>query len=269
MQAHAKFAKLALGGLAVAITAALALPGTALGAGDIAISQTASSKVIEPGKQVTIEITVAGLGSVQSEAGDVVVEMLSLSGHGQPADNPYQSIKASRGTCKASSGEYQTASCSVGAVPPGQAVHIVAVITVNQSMNNLAALSAEGSGEYPDDNHRNNQSGVTVYADTPPALSGSKKLVLKGLPAGCFSKDFSLMIVAKVPRVKKVVFFALPIDEFGNGNGFRRAAKSSRLRVTVPVSKWFPDLGVKYDFKVKARVRGGPPLKTTVSFERC
>jgi hypothetical protein len=262
-------AKLALGALAAALAGALALPGAALGAGDIAIAQTASSKVIEPGKQVTIDIKVAGLGSMQSQAGDVVVEMLSLSGHGQPADNPYQSVKTSRGTCKVSSAEYQSASCSVGAVTPGQSVHIVAVIVVNQSMNHLASVTTEGSGEYPDDNHRNNESGVTVYADAPPVLSGSKKLALRGLPAGCFSKDFSLLIQAKVPNVKKVVFFALPIDEFGNGNGFRRAAKSSRLRVTVPVSKWFPDLGVKYDFKVKARVRGGPPLKTTVSFERC
>jgi hypothetical protein len=39
--------------------------------------------------------------------------------------------------------------------------------------------------------------------------------------------------------------------------------------VTVPVSKFVPSLGVQYDFKVKAKFRGRPPLKTTVTFERC
>ena len=91
----------------------------------------------------------------------------------------------------------------------------------------------------------------------------------KGFPTAVLTTDFSLLIVAKAPNIKKVTFFALPIDEFGNGNGFRRAAKGSRLRVTVPVSEFVPDLGVQYDFKVKARPRGRPPLKATVSFERC
>ena len=237
--------------------------------GDIAISQQASAKVVEPGEQVTIDITVTGLGSVQSDAGDVVVDMLSTSGHGQPADNPYQSVKASQGTCNVTSAEYQSATCSLGAVAPGQSVHVIAVITVRQSMNHLAYVVSERSGEYPDENRRNNESAVIVYADKPPAVSGSKKLVLKGLPDGCFSNDFSLLIVAKAPNVRKVTFFALPIDEFGNGDGYSRKAKGSRLRVTVPVSKFFPDLGVQYDFKVKAKFRGRPPLKVTVSFERC
>jgi hypothetical protein len=247
----------------------LVFPAAAHAAGDIAISQKASANVVEPGTEVTIDITVTGLGSVQSDAGDVVVDMLSTSGHGQPADNPYQSVKASQGTCKVTSAEYQTATCSLGSVAPGQSVHVIAVITVRQSMNHLGYVASERSSEYPDENRRNNESAVTVYADSPPAVSGSKKLVLKGLPDGCFSEDFSLLIVAKAPDVKKVTFFALPIDEFGNGNGFSRKAKGSRLRVTVPVSKFVPDLGVKYDFKVKAKFRGRPPLKATVTFERC
>jgi len=252
------------------VVGVLALPAAAHAAGDIAIGQKPSAGVIKPGEAGTIDITVPGLGSVPSDGGDVFVSMLSTSGHGQPADNPYQSIKTSQGTCEVTSdSEYQSALCSVGAVPPGATVHVVAVITVNQSMNHLAYVRSEGYGEYPDDNRRNNDSAAIVYADKPPAVSGSKKLILKGLPDGCFSQDFSLLIVAKVPNVKKVIFFALPIDEFGNGNGFRRAAKSSRLRVTVPVSKFVPDLGVQYDFKVKARRRGAPLLKATVSFERC
>jgi hypothetical protein len=269
MRARSNLAKLRLGVIAVSMIGGLALPAVAHADGDITISQKASAKVVEPGKEVTIDITVTGLGSVQSDAGDVVVDMLSTSGHGQPADNPYQSVKASQGTCDVTSAEYQTATCSLGAVAPGQSVHVIAVITVRQSMNHLGYVASEGSGEYPDENRGNNDSAVTVYADKPPAVGGSKKLVLKGLPDGCFSEDFSLLIVAKAPNVKKVTFFALPIDEFGNGNGFQRKAKGNRLRVTVPVSKFVPDLGVQYDFKVKAKFRGRPPLKATVTFERC
>jgi hypothetical protein len=258
MRARSNLAKLKLGAIAASTIGVLVLPAVAHADGDITISQKASANVVEPGKEVTIDITVTGLGSVQSDAGDVVVDMLSTSGHGQPADNPYQSVKASQGSCKVTS-----------AVAPGQSVHIIAVITVRQSMNHLGYVASEGSGEYPDENRGNNDSAVTVYADKPPAVSGSKKLVLKGLPNGCFSEDFSLLIVAKAPNVKKVTFFALPIDEFGNGNGFQRKAKGNRLRVTVPVSKFVPDLGVQYDFKVKAKFRGRPPLKATVTFERC
>jgi Domain of unknown function DUF11 len=269
MRARSYLAKLTLGAIAVSTIGVLVLPAVAHAHGDVAISQKASANVVEPGKEVTIDITVTGLGSVQSDAGDVNVDMLSTSGHGQPADNPYQSVKASQGSCKVISAEYQNANCSLGSVSPGQSVHIIAVITVNQSMNHLGYVVSEGSGEYADENRGNNNSAVTVYADKPPVVNGSKKLVLKGLPDGCFSEDFSLLIVAKAPDVKKVTFFALPIDEFGNGNGFTRKAKGSRLRVTVPVSKFVPSLGVQYDFKVKAKFRGRPPLKATVTFERC
>jgi Domain of unknown function DUF11 len=271
MQARSILAKLMLGGIVVSVIGVLALPAAAHAAGDVAIGQRPSSDVIKPGGTVTIDITVTGLGSVQSSGGDVFVSMLSTSGHGLPADNPYQSIKSSQGACKDTSEpeEAHSALCSLGAVPPGVSVHIVAEITVRQSMNHLAYVRAEGYRTYFDENARNNESAVTVYADKPPIVSGSKKLVLKGLPNGCFSKNFKLLIVARARNIKKVIFFALPIDEFGNGNGFRRAAKSSRLRVTVPVSKFVPDLGVQYDFKVKARPRGRPPLKATVSFERC
>src|SRR4029077_1050319 len=140
------------------------------------------------------------------------VSMLSTSGHGQPADSPYQSIKSSQGTCEITSAEYQSALCDLGAVPPGTTALVIAVITVRQSMNHLAYVRSAGYNEYPDDNRRNNESAAIVYADAPPTVSGSKKLTLKGLPDGCFSEDFSLLIVAKVPNVKKVIFFALPID---------------------------------------------------------
>jgi hypothetical protein len=269
MRARSNLVKIRLGAIVVCAVGVLMLPAAAQADGDISISQKASSNVVEPGAQVTIDITVTGLGAVQSDAGDVVVDMLSTSGHGQPADNPYQSVKTSQGTCKVTSAEYQSANCSLGSVSPGQEVHVIAVITVNQSMNHLGYVISEGSGEYPDANRGNNDSAVTVYADKPPAVSGSKKLVFKGLPDGCFSGDFSLLIVAKVPDVKKMTFFALPVDEFGNGNGFQRKAKGSRLRVTVPVSKFVPALGVQYDFKAKAKFRDRPPLKATVTFERC
>jgi Domain of unknown function DUF11 len=269
MRARSILAKRRLGGIVVSAICALSLPAAAQAAGDIAIGQEPSARVIKPGGTVTIDITVTSRGSGSSSAGDVFISMLSTSGHGQTADNPYQSIKTSQGTCEITSDEYQSALCSLGAVPPGTSIHVVAVIAVRQSMNHLAYVRSDGYREYPDDDRRNNESAVTVYADKPPTVSGSKRLVLKGLPDGCFSKNFSLLIVAKAPNVRKVTFFALPIDEFGNGNGFQRKAKGSRLRVTVPVSKFVLSLGVRYDFKVKAKFRGRPPLKATVTFERC
>lgn len=263
--------KLALGAATVSALGAMSLPAAACAADDVAVSQKSSANRVKPGGAVTIDITVTDQGSVPSEGGDVFISMLSLSGHGQPANNPYQSITASKGTCEDTSepGEPPSALCSLGAMPPGGTVHITAVITVNQSMNHLAYVRSEGYREYPDGNRRNNESAVTVYADRPPIVSGSKKFALKGLPDGCFSKDFSLLIVVKAPMVKKVVFSTLPIDESGNGDEFRKTARASRLRVTVPVSKFALELNRQYEFKVKARPRGRAPLKTTVTFERC
>jgi len=264
--------RLRLSAIAASVIGILAVPTGAHAAGDIGVSQTASAAAVKPGGPVTIDITVADTATVPPSQGDVFIRLLSLSGHGQPADNPYRSITTSQGTCAVDSeaGSYQSALCSLGAVPPGTSVHIVAVITVNQSMNHIASVRSQlGFGEYPDANGSNNESGITVAADKPPVVSGSKKLLLKGLPEGCFSENFSLLIVAKAPNIKKVVFSTLPLDEFGNGEGIRKTARASRLRVTVPVSKFFPLLGKLYEFRVKARPRGRPPLKATVTFERC
>jgi hypothetical protein len=158
----------------------------------------------------------------------------------------------------------------VGPFPAGATVTVVATVTVSHSMNHLAYVrSSEGGQEYPDDNRADNASKVVVYADKPPKISGSKKLILRGLPDGCFSTDFTLLITARVPDIKKVVFTTMVLDEFGNGDLTKKSAKKSRLRVRVPVSKYIPVIGEQYEFKVKVRPRGRGPLIAKVSFERC
>jgi hypothetical protein len=136
-------------------------------------------------------------------------------------------------------------------------------------MNALVFLEAAGHSDYFDDDLSDNRSALTVYADAPPVLSGSKKLILRGLPKGCPSADFSLLVVAKAARAKKVVFAMVLVDEHGNGGVLIRSAKGRRLRVLVPVSKLVPQLGQKYEFKVRAKSRGRTLMTTTVTFERC
>jgi hypothetical protein len=264
-------AKVKVGAIAAVLTAALALPAAAQAVSDVAISQAASSTVVKPGGSVTINVTVTNQGTEQPPYGNVYVNLFSLSGHGQPANNPYQSVNPSQGTCSIEpAGAYQNVVCTMGSLPPGASAQITAVVQVNQSMNHIAALLPnQFEGGYQDDDNSDNEAAMRIAADIPPKVTGSKKLKLRGLPDGCFSDDFTLRVKAKATHVKKVVAsLFLGFDEEGFGQDWQRSAKGKRLRAKVPVSRIEFELGKVYKLKIKAK-RGGHALKKTVAFQLC
>jgi len=257
----------------MATAAMLAFPALAQASADLSVSQQISAKVVKPGALVTIDVTVTNTGTEPPRYGEAIVNLFSLSGHGQPADNPYQSFSPSQGSCmKSDSGEYQSLVCQLGDLAPGASAHITAVVKVNQTMNHLVALlPTPYEGGYEDDNYRNNETVQRVTASVPPILTGSKKIGLKGLPTGCVSGDFTLKVIPAVANVKKIVaVMFLGYEESGEGGEWKRSTKSGRLTVKVPASKITePELGRFYKLKVKVRVKGKAPLKRTVEFQLC
>lgn len=257
----------------MASAAMLIGPAAAQASEDLSITQKLSAKVVKPGALVTIEVTVTNEGTEPPRYGEAIVNLFSLSGYGQPADNPYQSFSPSQGSCvKSDAGEYQSLVCQLGDLAPGASAQITVVVRVNQTMNHLAALlPTPYEGGYEDDDNRDNESVQRVTASVPPRLTGSKKIVLKGLPTGCVSNDFTLKVIPTVPNVKKVVaVLFLGFDDEGEGQEWKRTSKSGRLTVKVPVTKITErDLGKLYKLKLKARVKGKAPLKRTVEFQLC
>jgi hypothetical protein len=199
--------------------------------------------------------------------------MSSLSGHGQPAADPVQSIKPSQGSCSAGEATtYQEQICSLGSLAPGATATIVEVIQMNQTMNHMVALlRSPYEGEFADADRSNNTVFVQVTASSPPVLTGSKKIALKGLPTGCAPGDFTLQVKPNIPNAKQIlVFLDLGYDENGVGQVFEKSTTASKFKVRVPVSQINdPQLGATYTLKVKVRRHGAGPVKRFVEFQLC
>jgi hypothetical protein len=265
-------AKVKAGAILGALIVALALPAAAHASRDLALSQVASANVVKAGGLVTYTVTVSNQGTEAFGDDEVFVNVFSLRGHGQSANNPYQSVSTSQGTCDTQSeGGSQQLVCTLGALASGASAQIVAVVQVNESANNLAALIPNRfEGGYQDGNNDNNESIVRTTASTPPTLSGSKKIKLTGLPAGCATGDFTLGAVAKVKGVKKMTaYLFMGFDRNGEGQSWQKVAKGNHLRAKVPASRLAPELGVFYELKVSAKRRGATLQKVTVKFQPC
>jgi Domain of unknown function DUF11 len=260
--------------VAMALVAVLAAPAAAQASQDLAITQHPSANVVDAGSLVTIDITVTNKGTEPPPyTGEAIVDIFSLSGHGQPADNPYQSSSTSQGKCVAGEAPpYQELICQLGPLAPGASAHISVVVKVNQTMNHLVALLPNvNEGGYVDDDNSNNESVQRITASVPPVLTGPKSIELRGLPTGCAGGDFTLRVVPKFAGVKKIVAaLFLGFDETGEGTTWQRSTKSTRLTAKVPISKISnPELGKLYQLKVKVRRKGAAPLKRTVEFQVC
>lgn len=257
------------------ILAALALPAGAHASIDLAISQVPSARVVDAGSPVTFKVTVSNQGTEAYEGG-VYVNLFSLRGHGQGANNPYKSFSSSQGSCRDNTGEaygytYHNLICELGALATGASAQITAVVEVNESMNHFASLLPNAyEGGYQDADDSDNEAVDRVTASTPPIVSGSKKIKLKGLPAGCAPNDFTLRAVAMAKGVKKMAAsLFLGFDEEGEGQELRKVRRGNRLTIKVPVSRLEPELGAVYKLKVKAKRGALGPLKATVAFQRC
>jgi plastocyanin len=260
--------------IVVGIVGALAAPAAANASNELAISAVPSATVVKAGDSVTFKVTVTNHGTEAYEG--VFVNLSSLRGHGQGANNPYLSVSSSQGACRDTSGSafgyyYYNFVCELGPLASGASAQITAVVTVNESMNHFASLLPNAyEGGFQDDNNVNNEAVDRISASAPPVLTGSKKLKLTGLPAGCASKDFTLRASTAVKGVKKMaaVMF-LGFSPEGEGQEWKKLSRGSHLVATVPVSRLVPELGASYKLKVKAKRGAAKPLKVTVTFQLC
>jgi hypothetical protein len=257
--------------MSAVVVGALALPGVARAANDLAISQTQSAKVVAKGEAVTFNVEVRNVGT-GNEA--VFVDLDSLSGHGRGADAPFTSFSASQGTCADRSGEafgyfYNVVVCELGALAPGASAQITATVKANQSANYFATLLPNAvEGGYQDADNSNNAASGRVTVSLPPTISGSKKIKLKGLPSGCAPSDFTLRAIGKAPGVRKMkaILFYWEGEE---GVTWSKSSKGNHLKARVPVSRLSNELGLFYQLKIKAKQGGGKHLTTTVTFQPC
>jgi hypothetical protein len=263
-----------LGGVVVGLVVALALPSVAQASEDLAITQVPSAHVVDVGKTVDLKITVANQGTTAEEG--VYVNLSSLRGHGQGANNPYQSYSPSQGKCVDNSGSaygyyYYDVVCELGPLAVGASAQITAVVTVNESMNHSATLILNAyEGGYYDSDNSDNEAVDRIDASSPPTLTGSKKIKLRGLPAGCASQDFTLRAVGNVRGVKKMsASLFLGFDDEGDGQEWHKVATGNHLVAKVPVSRLTPELNESYELNVKAKLGGGRHLKQTVTFQAC
>ncbi len=226
--------------------------------------------MIAAGGQVTYTVTVSNQGTEPSEA--VFVNLFSLKGHGLGADNPYLSASTTQGACPdKSEGSYHQLVCALGPLASGGSVKIVAVVEVNESMNQIAALLPnEFEGGYNDEDASDNEAVVRTTASVPPAVSGSKKIKLSGLPSGCAAGDFTLGATTKVKGVKKMrASLYMGFNEEGESQEWQKTVLGSHLHAKVPASRLPPELGVFYKLKVKAKRGGAKPLTVTITIQPC
>lgn len=266
-------AKLAIiGGACVA----LALPASAGAASiDLGISQQPSATIVNAGDTVTIKVTVSNAGGETYE--QVFASLDSLKSHGKGADDPYLSVSASQGSCKDTSGPaygyfYNVIVCELGALASGASAQITATVKINETAIHTASLLPNAyEGGFNDDNNGNNQAYSRITASTPPTISGSKKIKLKGIPAGCVPGDFTLKASTKTPGVKKMsAKLDLGFDAEGEGHEWRKVVRGARLVAKVPVSQITADtFDAVYTLKVKAKRGARGPLEAIVNFQLC
>src|SRR5712671_4642695 len=128
------FVRLAV--MSALVIGALALPGVARAADDLAITQTQSATVVDKGGLVKFTTEVKNVGTVNNEA--VFAELDSLAAHERGADTPFQSFSTSQGTCADRSAPafgtvYNFIVCELGALAPGASAQITATAKINQS----------------------------------------------------------------------------------------------------------------------------------------
>jgi hypothetical protein len=251
----------------------LVAPAAAQARIDLGVSATPSATVVSPGQSVSFDAIIANHGTEPYEA--VFVELFSLRGHGLGADNPYTSVSTSQGTCKDNSAnlanQYNDWICELGALAPGASAQLKAAVTVNESMNHFVSLLPNPyEGGYQDDDNSNNEVIQRIAVSTPPAVSGSKAIKLRGLPKGCVTGDFTLRASTRAPGVKKMsAAVDLGFDQEGVGHSWRRVVRGTKLVAKVPGSQFAAELGKTYTLHIKAKRGGGRKLETVIVLKAC
>jgi uncharacterized protein DUF11 len=252
------------------LAAALVLPAAAHAASDLAISQAESADPVSAGALETYTVTVSNQGTELEPAANVDIFGLK-PGTEKAVANPYQSATPSQGRCEIRQfGAYPDVGCDVGPLAPGASAEIAVVAQMNESMDHTAgfvscplSISAKGSCGYTDSDSSDNLSIVTTTVSSPPTLSGSKKIVLKGLPDGCASEDFTFKAKAKVKHVEHIS------AKLSGKGAHENLAKANGGKLTATVHVGQLTTAESYDIKVTAKPEGGSALHLTATFQRC
>ncbi len=266
--------RLGLGWRAAMVTATVLIAfASPASASDIfTIDEVDSPDPVPRGQTVTDTFTITnsepGCGDC---GGNYAFDMLLLRSKSDASvPNPFLTVTSSYGSCSidpVDSYGYHSAICNLGArqnIP--QTVTVVATIEANESFDNYAGFLETGE-----------PIGIVSNALTqviyPPAISGSGKIRLKGVPQGCATDDFKVKARARAGDIGRfTAILAGPRDEWGArlDDGFSKkiahSEGSSHLKAKVRASKL--DAGF-YDLGFAAIGKGHPTLKSKVNFQVC
>jgi len=255
----------------IASTALIALAAPASAADPFTIASAVSGDPVMHGETVTDTFTLTNNtpGCDCDTTYDFGMLLLRSKSDAAVA-NPFVSVTSSYGSCTidpVDSHGYHSATCHLGAhrdIP--QTVQIAAEIQANESMDNYASLLQDGS--YP--------IGIVGNALThviyPPAFTGSEKIRLKGLPAGCATGDLTIKAHVKGADVGHIVAtLGGPRDEWGarHADSFSKKiahGEGSTLKAKVQGSKL--EAGF-YNLAFVATSKGHPSLRRAVTFQLC
>jgi hypothetical protein len=254
----------------IAAIGSVVLASTA--AASVTVASSASDDVVNRGATVTDTFTVSNSTPGCTDFCDGVhsLDMLLLRTKSDaPVDNPFLSVTTTFGTCRVDpvdSYGYHYAVCDFGPLSAMPAtIQVVASIQANESFDNFAGLGRDGQSIGETTNPITN----VIY---PPDVSGSAKLVLKGLPPGCASEDLTLKARAEGDIGRFTATLAGPRDEWGArypdsfGKTIARAAGKSRLKAEIPASTLTPGF---YLITFQAVSKGHPTLAKKVNLQVC
>jgi hypothetical protein len=242
-------------------------------AASVTVVGSASDDAVDRGASVTDTFTVTNTtpGCTDFCDGAYSFDMLLVrSKSDAPVDNPFVSVTTTFGTCRVDpvdSYGYHSAACDFGPLSAMPAtIQVVATIQANESFDNFAGVARDGQSI-----------GGTTDAIThviyPPDVSGSAKLVVKGLPTGCASDDLTLKAHAPGDIGRFTATLAGPRDEWGAnypdtfGKTIARATGKSKLKAEIPVSELTPQ-GF-YLITFQAVSKGHPTLARKISLQIC
>jgi hypothetical protein len=258
--------------IAVTVVAvvALAAPATAQATFDIAVTQTESADPVAAGTPVTYTATLTNEGTETFDAVGLDLYSLTPGGSGAVPANPYRSVSQSRGQCAIfPAGEYQQVLCSLGSLAPGESAQVSAVVEAHESMDHVAGLlrcefGPDDSCQATSDTDPSDDAAMDrLTVIVPPAISGSPKVRLKGLPAGCVAGDVVIKAKARAQNVKEI-----KAKLIGRRLSERLGRASGRkLTFTLPGSKL--EQARFYELNVNVTRRGGPGLKRSVELQAC
>ena len=220
------------------------------------------------GASVTYTTTLTNEGTETFEG--VGLNLFGLGvGTAKAVPNPYESATPSQGECALEpAGDYQQAVCSLGSLAPGASAQVTSVVRANVSTDNVAGLlrcdfGRDSCGATSDQDPSDDAATERTTVIVAPVISGSAKVKLEGLPAGCVDGDTRIKAKAKGKKVKEIKAKLIGrnlSERLGQASG-------SKLTFTLPGSEL--EQARLYELNVNVTRKGAPGLKRAVELQAC